>query len=479
MPSLLEAIRAKYEDDQIHCLEAPIGIFVPKVGPRKSIPRLLILNDCDVDSAGDEESLEKTCAGVLEIDLAHNRLTEWIEISKILQYSPSVTFLNLGFNNLSAPLKLTCQEKVFRFPPLPRLTVLILIGTNIPWESVWFLLQQASSLQELHLSINNFDKVNLKGGSSGGTVNTNNVTINRSTSNSSDSGNESCSDDDNGFSFPHIRKVMFDGNPIRTWAEVSKLGTCFPSLRHIGLADCPIDSIPEDAHQNFENLQSVSMTNTLIHELTDLSHLNCFPSLTELRIQGIPLLSEMTAHERRQFLVAMLPSIKKLNGGAPISLEEREDSERAFIRRFAQNQKDISPPERYYDLISIHGELAPLVEVQLKPTTRVKVNLIFGEMVTQRQISVYQTTSELKTHLESLVGLRPSNMRLIYTSEGSFGGEVMRFPDKKLYSYNMRDGDEIRIELKKSAKSLPLDEMIRNEAICIAAGKGTLNENAL
>jgi hypothetical protein len=40
-----------------------------------------ILNDCDVDSAGDENSLEKTCAGVLEIDLAHNRLSEWSEVS--------------------------------------------------------------------------------------------------------------------------------------------------------------------------------------------------------------------------------------------------------------------------------------------------------------------------------------------------------------------------------------------------------------
>ena len=44
----------------------------------------------------------------------------------------------------------------------------------------------------------------------------------------------------------------------------------------------------------------------------------------------------------------MLPGIKKLNGGAPISMEEREDAERAFIRRFAQNQKDstTSPPKR-------------------------------------------------------------------------------------------------------------------------------------
>ena len=75
---------------------------------------------------------------------------------------------------------------------------------------------------------------------------------------------------------------------------LTHVGTCFPSLRHIGLADCPIESIPEDAHQNFENLQSLSMTNTQLHSLSDLSHINAFPSLTELRIQGVPLLSEMT-----------------------------------------------------------------------------------------------------------------------------------------------------------------------------------------
>lgn len=44
------------------------------------------------------------------------------------------------------------------------------------------------------------------------------------------------------------------------------------------------------------------------------------------------------AHERRQLVVALLPNIKKLNGGAPISHTEREDSERAFIRRFSPQE---------------------------------------------------------------------------------------------------------------------------------------------
>ena len=151
------------------------------------------------------------------------------QISKILQYSPSVTFLNLSFNKLSSPLKLSSAEKNFRFPLLPRLTVLILIGTNVSWDSVWLLLRQAGSLQELHLSINNYDKVDLKGNNGGAAVedDSSSSSVRRQSSNSSsDSGNESCSDDDNGYSFPHIRKLMFDGNPVRDWAEVSKLGEC-------------------------------------------------------------------------------------------------------------------------------------------------------------------------------------------------------------------------------------------------------------
>lgn len=54
--------------------------------------------------------------------------------------------------------------------------------------------------------------------------------------------------------------------------------------------------------------------------------------------------NSFTAHERRQLLVALLPNVKKLNGGAPISHTEREDAERAFIRKFIQEEGE--KPER-------------------------------------------------------------------------------------------------------------------------------------
>jgi len=77
MPSLLEVIVKKYE-----CFDQmPIGIYVPRKNPRYIIPNLLVLNDCDIDSAGMESDLRDKCHGVEELDLAQNCLSRWSEAS--------------------------------------------------------------------------------------------------------------------------------------------------------------------------------------------------------------------------------------------------------------------------------------------------------------------------------------------------------------------------------------------------------------
>lgn len=82
MPSLLEAIVEKYgcfEDDTFD--QMPIAIYVPRKNPRNMIPNLLVLNDCDIDSAGHESDLRDKCHGVEELDLAQNCLSRWSELS--------------------------------------------------------------------------------------------------------------------------------------------------------------------------------------------------------------------------------------------------------------------------------------------------------------------------------------------------------------------------------------------------------------
>jgi len=57
----------------------------------------------------------------------------------------------------------------------------------------------------------------------------------------------------------------------------------------------------------------------------------------------------------------------------------------------------------------------------------------------------------LQNHLETLLGAPASKMRIFYIDtemKEVFGREELRFNQKPLYSYNIRDGDELHIELK-------------------------------
>lgn len=98
MPSLLEALEQKYgesstdsensEDEQIS-----ISIFVPCKSPRALVPALLVLNDCDIATAGEKDALVAKCSGVQELDLAKNKLNDWPEV----RYLGGTIKLNSGF----------------------------------------------------------------------------------------------------------------------------------------------------------------------------------------------------------------------------------------------------------------------------------------------------------------------------------------------------------------------------------------------
>jgi len=124
------------------------------------------------------------------------------------------------------------DEHLFELQSLARLTVLILIGTNASWDSVWLMLHHAHNLQELHLSLNEYASVEpselfLGSGNSVG----NGVQPKCKRSTSTDSGHgcscSSSSEEDEESSNNcclFLRKLMFNGNPITSWDQVAKLG---------------------------------------------------------------------------------------------------------------------------------------------------------------------------------------------------------------------------------------------------------------
>lgn len=106
-----------------------------------SVPELLVLNDCDIDRAGEAEDLKKRCCSVKELDLAQNKLQNWNEVLNILAHMPRVEFVNLSFNRLLGPVE----------PPLEcsmgKLKSLVLNNTRLDWDSVDSLLNLLPSLQ--------------------------------------------------------------------------------------------------------------------------------------------------------------------------------------------------------------------------------------------------------------------------------------------------------------------------------------------
>jgi len=183
MPSLVEAIACKYgpDDPEDFVAGIPVAIYVPKKGPRNIVPSLLVLNDCNIDSAGDVHDLGNKCKCVEELDLAQNSLTRWSEVRNfsilvthsqfkrgnsnlnfrtqvlsILRQMPKVKFANLSFNNLSEDLKVDDDPKtkptesevpteqgspvltdIEPCPDLfPLLKNLVLNSTHIQWASV-------------------------------------------------------------------------------------------------------------------------------------------------------------------------------------------------------------------------------------------------------------------------------------------------------------------------------------------------------
>lgn len=118
-----------------------------------SVPELLVLNDCDIDCAGEPDDLRKKCCSVKELDLAQNKLQNWNEVFTILAHMPRVEFVNLSLNRLLGPVQ----------PPLDcgmsRLRSLVLNNTRLDWESVETLIKRLPSLEELHLSLNDYRNV--------------------------------------------------------------------------------------------------------------------------------------------------------------------------------------------------------------------------------------------------------------------------------------------------------------------------------
>ncbi|PIK40436.1 hypothetical protein BSL78_22719 [Apostichopus japonicus] len=400
--SFVEAFTAKYleeeeEDETDFGADDGIVILCPKSKPgANTFLRQVVLDHQNITSAGKLKEIADKVRNVTELDLSANPLGSWNVVAAVEQILSDVQ---------------DREKKELRFS-----SSMLLIYLGLLFYSV---LAGFPSVREVHLSLNEFSSI------------------------------PTPSDGDPRFT--SVKKLYFNDNMVTSWSEIAKLGQLFPNVENLLLVNNPLSGLTEDIGGHFACLKQLSTLDTNLSSWEDIDNFNHFPKLTEIQLRGIPLLKKLKEKESRQLVVARLPHVTKLNN-SPISEPEREDAERAFIRKFMDSTEK---PKRYEELSSVHKNVHRLAQVDMTVVTSATITIKYKEKTEKMTISTEQTYLQLLKTLASHFGVRRSKIRLLYWSvKGDSEIDVLDSRTNSLQWYNIRDGDEITLEdtVQKYAK---------------------------
>ena len=255
---------------------------------------------------------------------------------------------------------------------------------------------------------------------------------------------------DPAFSHSSIHRLHINNNAITKWEEIAKLSSAFPNLQKLVAASLPLVEIPQQNSKVFPSVSSLYLNDSSLGDWASVEHLTALPKLSELSILNLPLSANLKEKERRFAVIGRLPDLQSLNKSS-ITETEREDAERWLIRQFLD---DPSPPSIYHSLVAKHGKVDKLVDVDLKPKVKARVEFHFEDKCEYHTIKLEQTVKNLKQWLSgNFVGFPPSSFCLFHHDPESYcGTEQMRYENRLLYSCGVKDGDKIYIELKQSTR---------------------------
>lgn len=405
----VSALKDKYSDDS-----SELTFVIHVARPRRTsqndqdtansdkftIPSIVSLNRGCINTIGNLSKVTSQANFLTELDLAENQISDWNDVFALLITFPQLQFLNLSFN----PLHTICDHyDKLNSVKCDKLQRLILNQTGVQFKMVELLLSACSCLSELHLSLNQYTSIHF----SDEFVNTT------------------------------ISIFYFNNNDIDNWNELDKLGQNFPKLEILSLAETSCSTINEKTAKSFTNLKCLNLSKTTLNSWDNLEKLNSFPLLEEIRLMHIPLIQNLNEKLCRQLLLSHLPNIKRLNA-SHVTDKERDEAERATIR-YHMNRD--TKPTRYDVLVSKHGELDALVDVNLCPKTQCTVRLKHGDKQTLMNVDTKWTVKIMKKKVSDWCGLPLNRFTLFYENlEILHGAIALKLADKQLYTFNCEDG---------------------------------------
>ena len=112
------------------------------------LPSIITLNDYGIARLGSIANIH--VGHIREVDLTGNLISSWQEVLAILKAFPSITFLNLAYNQLEAKMETPVQGSTSAASY--SLTRLVLNGNPVNWSSITCLLHLLPNLNELRAS---------------------------------------------------------------------------------------------------------------------------------------------------------------------------------------------------------------------------------------------------------------------------------------------------------------------------------------
>ncbi|KAJ8315962.1 hypothetical protein KUTeg_005976 [Tegillarca granosa] len=220
-------------------------------------------------------------------------------------------------------------------------------------------------------------------------------------------------------------------------ASKAIISRCAPVLHFYELRDKVSDDIvvPALVFKTVQSIPNLKFLNLTSNSLDNDS----LPSSKE--VPSVP--NEYKEDVRRQFIVARLPNIKKLNGSS-VKTEEREGAERAFVRYYMDKEEK---PQRYYELESVYGRLDPLAEVKMRDTSVLNMKVTCEDKEEFMDVNIQQTVRQFKKLLQNFVGLPPSKFKLIHQEmlDGQLLHEWCLNDGRTLSTCNIREGDQFAV----------------------------------
>ena len=313
-----------------------------------------------------------------ELDLSSTLVSSWQEVVKLSDELPKLRLLDISRNEI-----VWTSLEIPKTPIFQNLRSLILNNCFFAdWKTAMSVTSKIQGLAELHMAGNSIRDLQCE---------------------------------DIIASVGKVEVLHLEDNLIQDWSEVKKLSK-LPRLRKLNLSGnllTGIERYSENNKPHFASLTTLFLQNNSLDSWADISALDHFESLTEIRVSGIPLIEKLDMITARMNVAARLPRIKQLNGSS-VTQKERADAEIGYLSSILSE----AAGKEIKELESQHPRFSAL----LKSYGNINLNALPSNAATTDRTTISKTLLSLElSSIESLETMQviksvkkklPSNLTL-------------------------------------------------------------------